>query len=167
MVDRTITEAMHRGVVTCKVTTTAEAIARIMIDNDVAAVVVIDERFDACGVVTKTDLIRNYGQELVSITAEDIMSSSLITVSPGTLVNDAVSQMLSRNVHQLVIVTEGGVHRRPVGVFTSGDAVALMAGESGPRSEAQIRCSQCIRKYLSITECNRGQHEAEEGTHPV
>lgn len=149
--NRTIIDAMHRGVVTCQVTTTADEIARIMIDNDVAAVVVTDERFDACGVVTKTDLIRKYGQDLVSITAEDIMSSSLITVLPETLVHDAVSKMLDHNVHQLVIVTEGGFHRRPVGIFTSGDALALMAGHTGPRSEAQIKCSECIRRFLSAT----------------
>ena len=145
---QTISDAMHRGVVTCKVMTTAEEIARIMVANDVAAVVVTDERFDACGVVTKTDLIKHYGKDLVSITAEDILSPSLITVSPDTRVNEAVSTMLRHGVHQLVIVTEGGVHRRPVGIFTSGDAVSLMAGERGPLSEAQVKCSECIRRFL-------------------
>ena len=148
---QTISDAMHRGVVTCKVTTTAEEIARIMIANDVAAVVVTDERLDACGVVTKTDLIKHYGKDLLSITAEDIMSSSPFTVSPDTRVHEAVFTMLRHGVHQLVIVTEGGVHRRPVGVFTRGDAVAMMAGESGPRSEAQVKCSDCIRRFLSAS----------------
>jgi len=147
---RKVRDVMHRGVVTCKVTATADQIAGIMLDNDVSAVVVIDERLDACGVVTKSDLIGCYGKDLASITAEDIMSSGLHTVSPDTLVWQAVEQMLDRKIHQLVIVTRGGVHRRPVGIFTAGDAVALMAGESGPRSDAQIRCSDCIRRLLSV-----------------
>lgn len=156
--DRTIIDAMHRGVVTCQVTSTAEEIARIMIDNDVATVVVTDERFDACGVLTKTDLIGHYGLDLAAVTAEDIMSPSLITVSPDTLVHEAVSVMLRHSVHQLVILTEGGVHHRPVGIFTSGDAVSLMAGNRGPSSEAQVKCSECIRRFLS-TSSNR---EADE-----
>ena len=147
---RTIREAMHRGVVSCRVSATAQQIARIMLDNDVSALVVVDERFDACGVVTKTDLIRCYGKDLTSITAEDIMSLKLLIVLPDTLVHEAVQVMLAHGVHQLVIVTQAEAHRRPVGIFTSGDAVALMAGESGPRSEGQIRCSDCIRRLLSL-----------------
>ncbi len=146
---REVREVMHRGVVTCKVTATADRIAGIMLDNDVSAVVVSDERLDACGVVTKTDLIGCYGKDLASFTAEDIMSPGLHTVSPDTLVWQAVEHMLDRKIHQLVVVTQGGAHRRPVGIFTSGDVVALMAGGSGHRSEAQIRCSDCIRRLLS------------------
>ena len=147
-----VRDVMHRGVVTCKVTATAVQIAGIMLDNDVSTVVVIDERLDACGVVTKTDLIGCYGKDLASITAEDIMSSGLRTVSPDTLVWQAVEQMLGQKIHQLVIVTRGGDHRRPVGIFTTGNAVALMASESGSRSDAQIRCSDCIRRLLSVAD---------------
>ena len=73
-----------------------------------------------------------------------------MTVSPDTLLYDAIHLMLEHKVHQLVIVTEAGAHRRPVGIFTSGDVVSLMAGKSGPQSEAQIRCSECLRKLLSM-----------------
>ena len=147
-----IREVMHRGVVTCKVDARADQIAKIMLSNDVSALVVIDEHLDACGVITKTDLIGCYDKDLSSITAEDIMSPRLSTVSPDTPVPQAIEQMLDRKIHQLVIVTQGGGHRRPVGIFTSGDAVALMAGESGPRTDAEVRCSDCIRRLLSVAE---------------
>ena len=148
--DRTVRDVMCRGVITCRVNATAEEIARIMLDNDVSTLVVIDERLDACGVVSKTDLLEYYGEDLSLITAEDVMSSSLLTVSPDTLAYDAVKQMLGHKVHQLVIVTKARAHHRPVGILTSGDIIVLMAGETQPRSEAQIRCSECIRKLLSI-----------------
>jgi CBS domain-containing protein len=148
--ERIIKDFMQRGVVTCRVGATAAEVARIMLDNNVSAVVVIDERLDACGVISKTDLIGFYGRDLSAITAEDIMSPKILTISPDTLVHEAVQLMLEHKVHQLVIVTQAGAHRRPVAIFTSGDAVALMAGESGPRSEAQIRCSACLRKFISI-----------------
>jgi len=147
---QTIRDAMHRGVVTCAVDANAAQAAKTMLDNDVSALVVVDERLNACGVVSKTDLIGSYGKELSSITTEDIMTSEIFTVSADTLVHEAVQLMLEHRIHQVVIVTQGGAHRRPVGIFTSGDAVALMAGESGPRSEAQIRCAECLRKLLSI-----------------
>ncbi|MHC4173737.1 MAG: CBS domain-containing protein [Planctomycetota bacterium] len=148
--DRIIRDFMRRGVVTCGVDANAAEVARIMLDNDVSALVVIDERLNACGVISKTDLIGYYGKDLSLITAEDIMSPKILTVSPDTLVHEAVQLMLERRVHQLVIVTKGGAHRRPVAIFTTGDAVALMAGKLGPQSEAQIRCSECLRRLLSI-----------------
>lgn len=148
--DRIIRDFMRRGVVTCGVDANAAEVARIMLDNDVSALVVIDERLNACGVISKTDLIGYYGKDLSLITAEDIMTSEILTVSPDTLVHEAVQLILERRVHQLVIVTKGGAHRRPVAIFTTGDAVALMAGKLGPQSEAQIRCSECLRRLLSI-----------------
>jgi len=148
--DRIIRNFMHRGVVTCGIDANAAEVAKIMLDNDVSALVVIDERLNACGVISKTDLIRSYGKDLSAITAEDIMTTDIFTISPDTLIHEAVQLMLEHRIHQLVIVTRGGAHRRPVAIFTSGDAVALMAGESAPRSEAQIRCSSCLRKIISI-----------------
>jgi CBS domain-containing protein len=141
---------MHRGVVTCGIDANAAEVAKIMLDNDVSALAVIDERLNACGVISNTDLIRSYGKDISAITAEDIMTTDIFTISPDTLVYEAVQLMLEQRIHQLVIVTRGGAHRRPVAIFTSGDAVALMAGESRPRSEAQIRCSACLRKIISI-----------------
>ena len=148
--NRIIRDFMRRGVVTCGVDANAAEVAKIMLDNDVSALVVIDERLNACGVISKTDLIRSYGKDISAITAEDIMTTDIFTISPDTLVYEAVQLMLEHRIHQLVIVTRGGAHRRPVAIFTSGDAVALMAGESGPRSAAQIRCSDCLRKIISI-----------------
>jgi len=148
--DRIIRDFMCRGVVTCGVNANAAEVARIMLDNDVSTLVVVDERLNACGIISKTDLLRSYGRDLSQIDAEDIMTSEILTVSPETLVHEAVQLMLEHSVHQLVIVTQGGIHRRPVAIFTSGDAVVLMAGEVGPRSETQMRCSECLRRLLSI-----------------
>jgi len=38
---------MHRGVVSCRVSATAQEVAKIMLDNHVSVLVVVDERFDA------------------------------------------------------------------------------------------------------------------------
>lgn len=141
---------MCRGVVTCGVNATAAEAAKIMLDNDVSALVVVDECLNACGIISKTDLLRSYGKDLSLIVAEDIMTLEIITVSPETLVHEAVQLILEHGVHQLVIVTHGGIHRRPVAIFTSGDAVEIMAGEAGRRSETQMRCSECLRRLLSI-----------------
>ena len=148
--DQTIKDVMQRGVVTCRVDADAAEVAAIMLDNDVSALVVIDESLNACGVVSKTDLIGSYGKDLSSIEAEDLMSPEIRTVSLETPVHEAIQLMLQHRIHQLIIITQARAHRRPVAIFTSGDALALMAGKTGPRSEAQIRCSECLRKLISM-----------------
>ncbi len=145
---------MHRGVVTCRVNANAAEIALIMLDNDVSALVVIDESLNACGVVSKTDLIGSYGKDLSSIEAEDLMSPEIRTVSLDTSVHEAIQLMLQHRIHQLIIISQARAHRRPVAIFTSGDALALLAGKTGPRSEAQIRCSECLRKLISLDGCD-------------
>lgn len=145
-----IGEVAHRGVVTCKAGATADAVARTMLDNDVSAVVVVGERLEACGLVTKTDLAACYGTDLSAIVARDIMSSKLLTAGPDTPVQEAAKNMLAHKIHQLVLVDSERSDLRPLGIFTLGDVVALMAGESGPKSEAQIQCSECIRRLLSV-----------------
>lgn len=152
--DRIIRDFMHRGVVTYAVDANVAEAAKTMLDNDVSTLVVVDESLNACAVISKMNLIGFYGKELSQITAEDFMTPEIFTISPDTAVYEAVQLMLEHKIHQLVIVTQGGAHRRPVGIFTSGDAVALMVGESEPRSETQIRCTGCLRKLLSI-ESNR------------
>jgi CBS domain-containing protein len=104
-----------------------------MVDSDVAALVVVDERLDACGLVTKTDLVKHCGKDLSAITAESIMTYPLLSVSPDTNVLEAVEQMVARKVHQVVVVTQADAHRRPVGIFTSGDVIALMNRASAGR----------------------------------
>ena len=158
IMQRIIRDFMNRGVVTCGVGATAAEVARIMLDNDVSALVVIDERLNACGIISKTDLIGFYGKDLSLITAEDIMSPNILTVSPSTLVHEAAQLMLERRIHQLVVVTEAGAHRRPVGIFTTGDIIALMADKSVPQSEAQMRCRDCLRRLLSISPDSRGEN---------
>ena len=58
-----IRDVMHRGVVTCGVFDNAEKIARIMVDNQVSVLVVTDERFNACGIISKTNLLNLYGYQ--------------------------------------------------------------------------------------------------------
>lgn len=147
-----VRDVMKRGVVTCRVTATAEEMARIMIENGVSALVVTDERLDACGVVTKTDLAGRYGEDLSAITAEDIMSGGVFAVSPLSPVDEAVRLMVSRRIHQLVVVTEASAHRRPVGIFTLTDAVALMAGSAFAAKDSHPKCQQCVRRFLGMAE---------------
>jgi len=98
--ERIIKDFMCRCAVTCSVKAGAAKIAKIMLDNDVSALVALDEKLNACGVLSKTDLIGFYDRKLSEVTVEDTMTSELYTVSSNTLVYEAVQLMLDRKIHQ-------------------------------------------------------------------
>ena len=76
-----------------------------MLDNDVSALVVIAERLNACGVISKKDLTRSYGTDLSAITEEEIMTTDIFTISPDTLAHEAVQLMLSPESGRLLRIT--------------------------------------------------------------
>ncbi len=60
------------------------------------------------------------------------MTAELVAVSPTASLAEAVELMRAKRIHQLVIIKGDTVERRkPVGIFTTGDAVKqMLASES-------------------------------------
>lgn len=58
-------------------------------------------------------------------TASDIMHRHVVTVTPGTVLRQAVGHMLERRIHALPVVTDDGV----VGIVTQTDFVKAIARE--------------------------------------
>jgi crotonyl-CoA carboxylase/reductase len=113
---------MHEGLISCTSDTTLEATAKIMIDNDIHAVVVMDgDR--AVGVVSQTDMVlARQGRSAADarkLKASDIMTPGCATCDAGTKLTTAVSMMAGRRIHRLV-VTEND---KPVGMISMTDVV--------------------------------------------
>ncbi len=124
-----IRDLMSRGVATCAVGGTAREAAEILVNRRVSVVVVTDERSEACGIISKSDILKCFGRDLRSITAEDIMTAELVTVSPTASLAEAVELIRKNRVHQLLITKGDRVEpRKPVGIFTIADAVKQMLG---------------------------------------
>jgi len=119
-----VRDVMHRGVVTVDLDTSVPDVVKTMVDNRVHTVVVVDEGAQACGVITKVDVLKFYGKDLERLTAEDIMTPRIISISAEALVSEAVGMMQVRKVHQLIIVKdEAAQRRRPIGIISVSDVV--------------------------------------------
>jgi len=119
-----VRDVMHRGVVTVDLDTSVPDVVKTMVDNRVHTVVVVDEGAQACGVITKVDVLKHYGKDLERLTAEDIMTPRIISISAEALVSEAVGMMQVRKVHQLIIVKdEAAQRRRPIGIISVSDVV--------------------------------------------
>ena len=127
MEDRQVGELMTRGVLTVALGSKLADVLAIMCEKHVHALVVVDQGGEACGVVTKVDVLHHFAADLAAITVDEVMTPRLITISPDAGIAEAVSLMLTRRVHQLVVTEDDpDQRRRPIGMLSVSDVVSAL-----------------------------------------
>ncbi len=124
----TVREVMHRGVITCSPDTALKEVARIMNATDVHALIVVNERGLALGVISHMDMLRAFGQDLYALKAEDVMTHEVLSVRPEAPLAEAVEMMLKHRVHRLLVCSEEGEEKVPLGVLSTTDVIDAMWG---------------------------------------
>ncbi|CDI03505.1 Crotonyl-CoA reductase (fragment) [Candidatus Competibacter denitrificans Run_A_D11] len=123
-----VKDLMHRGIIACAPGDTVGQVAKIMVDNEIHAVVVMDGG-KAVGVVSQTDMVLarqgRTSEEARAMKAGDIMTPGCATCDANILLSEAVSLMTGRRMHRL-IVTEND---QPTGVISMTDVVRKVIGE--------------------------------------
>jgi CBS domain-containing protein len=115
----TIREVMTTGVETVRPTDPISEAAAKMRQQDVGALVVVDDADGVCGIVTDRDItIRGVAEGLQpTTTIADVISRELTTLSPDDSIDRAVRLMRDRSIRRLPVVLEG----TPVGIVSLGD----------------------------------------------
>ena len=132
MEDRLVREVMTRGVITVPLGSRLTDVVQTLCRHKVHALVVVDERGEACGVITKVDVLRHLAKDLSTTPVEEVMTPRLITISPEAGLTEAVSLMLVKRVHQLVITKdEAAQRRRPIGMLSVSDVVSALCESAG------------------------------------
>jgi crotonyl-CoA carboxylase/reductase len=100
-------------------------VAKIMIDQDIHALVVMEGQ-RAVGVVSQTDMVLarqgRTAEDARKMSAREVMTPGCATCAADTKLTAAVSTMTGRRIHRLV-VTENDV---PVGMISMTDVVRKM-----------------------------------------
>lgn len=100
-------------------TTPLTLLARLMEENRISAVPVVDDLGTPIGLVSRTDLLSSEADGLV---ARDVMRTPVISIAAGNDVAIAWRLMRTRSVGCLVAVDERG---RIAGIVTRGDLLQL------------------------------------------
>lgn len=124
--EKRVEDIMHYGVITCRTYTLLKEVVRIITDTDVHALVVIHDNGNVAGIVSHMDLLRLYGQNLLEYKAEDVMTPTVITISPDATVKEAVDLMLKHNIRRLLVTEKTPEGERPVGVISTTDVIRDM-----------------------------------------
>ncbi|WP_299825700.1 SIS domain-containing protein [uncultured Roseobacter sp.] len=87
---------------------------------------VVDQNGLLAGIITDGDL-RRHMDGLLSLTAQDVMTPSPVTIDPGALAEKAVAMMQARQITSLFVVDTGGP-AKPLGLIRIHDCLRVGLG---------------------------------------
>ena len=121
---RTVSDVMTTRVHVASPRTPFKLLVRLIEENRVSAIPIVDQQGFPIGVVSATDLLlkEKGGAEPAGIIASEVMTSPAITVDSDTSLRRAASLMQDRNVRRLVVVDERG---RIAGILTRSDVLQV------------------------------------------
>ncbi|MDO9116387.1 MAG: CBS domain-containing protein [Nitrospira sp.] len=117
----TVRDVMEDAIVTVSPQAKGYTIARLMADGDVGSVPVVEEDLTLVGLVGEFDLLRvmDEGKDLGELTATDIMTRDVVTVTEEMLVTDVVHLLQSRHLIRVPVVNGNSL----IGIVARRDIV--------------------------------------------
>ena len=119
---------MNTEVVTVTRDHTILRAARLMREQNVGSVIVVDEHERPIGLLTDRDItIKLVADERSAETPiDEVMSTPVYAVSESTLIFDLLREMSRRKVHRVPVIDE---HKRLIGIVSVDDALLLLTTE--------------------------------------
>jgi CBS domain-containing protein len=138
-----VKEIINKEPVVCSPDDSVIESARIMIDNNVGSIVVVNEKREPIGIITDHDLRKIFVKGLGSARVEEMMVSPVISVEEDMPVFEAYLMLLNKGLNHLVVTKNGKV----TGVITSKDILTLFEPTS-----SLLSLYRSIRKSTSVDE---------------
>lgn len=121
----TVMQAKRFGVLTCSPHTSMLAAAIRMADEDISALVVVDDEGLLNGILSRTDLLRahNDGVDCAKTPVSEYMTCDVVTVGLNTTMGEVAKLLAERHIHRVVAVRSEGERVRPVAVVSAADVL--------------------------------------------
>ena len=118
---------MSVGVETCSPGSLVTELARLMLDRDIDAVVVLDDGH-ASGIINRENLVQAYTQEgYETITAGEVMREDVPQIPPEIPLTAAAQVMLDQGQHTLYIMHQSAGIEYPAGMISYRHILRHMA----------------------------------------
>lgn len=126
-----VRDLMTVGVATCPLDATVAEIARLLLDKQLEAVVVLNDEGHALGVVSQDELAQAYShQDARALHAEDVMTDSVPQVPPDIPLDVAAQMMLDQNVRAFFLMHHAGGIVYPAAMITYRHLLRHLAAQS-------------------------------------
>jgi CBS domain-containing protein len=116
--------------------------ARVLEENEISGVPVVDDTGALIGVLSETDLVRarateHLWQRWPGLSVRHLMHSPALTADAEMSLQEAAALMERAHVHRLVVVADD--QQTPIGVISTSDLVRAMVGEREEMGEEDDR----------------------------
>ena len=119
-----IRDIMEKDVITIENDKTAQDAAKIIAENDISFLVVMNDGIPQ-GVLSESDFVRRIAVEdkkSSEVLISEIMSYKFRSVDPTTTIEDAIQKMLNKNIRRLLVLD----NEKLVGVITQTDLASYL-----------------------------------------
>lgn len=126
--EQTVIEAKRFGVFNCNQKCQLDEAARRMVEEDISALVVVDDDGFLVGILTRTDLLRAWleAENWQGKPVKDYMNPDVVTVAQQTRLSKVAELLLDKHIHRVVVTREEDGKQRPLSVVSAGDLVYHM-----------------------------------------
>jgi CBS domain-containing protein len=125
-----ISQCMTKNVKTMQSTGSLFNVCKIMKDNKIGCVVVVNEFNDPVGIITERDIINNLTIEDAGLRSQvvNIMSNPIITLLETNSIMDALQTMTTNNFRRLPVINK---EEKLVGIVTNKDIFKIIINNKG------------------------------------
>jgi predicted transcriptional regulator len=123
-----VRDLMSVGVLTCPPDTAVTELARLFLEKEVEAVIVLDDQGHAVGTVSRDELVRAYaGGDYQELTVEAIMRDGVVQAPPDIPLTAAAQIMQDHDVRALFLMHHAGGIEYPAAMLTYNHFLRHMA----------------------------------------
>jgi CBS domain-containing protein len=128
----TVAEVMTPDPIVVRADEPLQSAAKLLEENEISGVPVVDENGMLVGVLSESDLVRARATEHLwmrwpGLSVRHLMHTPVLTADRQMTLEEAATMMERAHVHRLVVVADDQV--TPVGIISTSDIVRAMVGE--------------------------------------
>lgn len=126
--DQTVIQAKRFGIFSCRMGQPLVKVAQTIVEEDISALIVLDDDGYLAGIITRTDLLRAHigFEDWENQPVENFMNWEVITVTPQTNLVRVAELLLDKQIHRVVVVREENGKKKPLSVVSAADLVYHM-----------------------------------------
>jgi len=125
-----VSEIMTKDPACCTPDTGLQEVAQMMVDSDCGCIPVVDSEDSKMpvGMITDRDItcrVVAKGQNPLDLTAQDAMTTTVVSVTPDTSIEDCCDLMEESQIRRVAVVDENGAC---CGIIAQADIAANLSG---------------------------------------
>ena len=152
-----VRDIMSRPPITAKEADNVTTVSKLMAKHNIGCVIITDKAGKPTGIITERDIVQRVAAKNIlpsEIKVADTMSKPVMTIAPGTSINEAAKLMNNSKIRRLAVIDNGKL----AGILTMKDILQVtpalidliseksrITGLESPRSQSRLAgyCDEC------------------------